>query len=90
MRFVITWSARCITAYTCKGPDAFDKTSSEISLIPAVNKDVEERKHARELSSLEAARVAEYAAFYTAILFLPFCRQPGRDLCVKIIVHKKS
>ena len=67
MRFVITWSARCISSYTCKGPDAFDKTSSEISLIPAVNKDVEERKRARELSSLEAARVAEYAAFYTAI-----------------------
>ena len=67
-----SWSY--VTAYICKGFDNIDRTLSERSVTIAIKK-------ARELSSVEAARVAEYtAAFYTAIQSGPRSRAEEEEL----------
>ena len=66
-----SWSY--VTAYTCKGFDNIDRTLSERSVTIAIKK-------ARELASVEAARVAEYTAFYTAIQSGPRSRAEEEEL----------
>ena len=73
-----SWSY--VTAYTCKGFDNIDRALSERSVTIAIKKAIAQERRTRELSSVEAARVAEYTAFYTAIQSGPRSRAEEEEL----------
>ena len=85
-------SWKYVTAYTCKGFDNIDRALSERSVTIAIKKAIAQERRTRELSSVEAARVAEYTAFYTAIQSGPpttstTCLDFIIVLCIDIDAH---
>ena len=73
-----SWSY--VTAYMCKGFDNIYRALSERSVTMAIKKAIAQERPTRELSSVEAARVAEYTAFYTAIQSGPRSRAEEEEL----------